>query len=430
MGRRAEMATSSADMKAALAAWKAGTTSDGNVSATSAISGILSGAATPQGGSSKPGSPRHIARQRSYSSIPQLDSDEDDPMVVGTLAWLQERARATPPTLQDKSKLQHVAPLGVGTFGRVTLVKHADDGSMYALKAMAKSKIVALKQQRNIMYERALLGATTHPFLLSLASTFRDDSTLYSLFEWIQGGELFGRIETLGKLPPSAAKFYAASVVHGIAYLHAMHVVYRDLKPENLLIDRTGYIRVVDFGFAKHVPERTYTLCGTPSYLSPECLTGAGYGKSCDWWAVGVLGYEMLTGKNPFDDECGDAQKTVKNVLRMQIEYPEELLDADPKAVGFIRNLLQRRVVDRLGCRREGAQEVIRHRWFADMDWKALLRKELPAPWVPHLKSADDVSHFEGALQAEASSLAQAAAPAAADAAPAAADSDEWCASF
>ena len=428
MGRRAEMATSAADMKAALAAWKSGTTSDGNVSAHSAVAYVPS--ASSSVGHSKPGSPRHMPRQRSTSSIPQLDAEEDDPMVVGTLAWLQERARTTPVALHDKDKLLHLAPLGVGTFGRVSLVKHAESGKMYALKAMAKSKIVALKQQRNIMYERALLGATSHPFLLSLSATFKDADTLYSLFEWIQGGELFGRIESDGKLPPAAAKFYAASVVHGLAYLHAMHVVYRDLKPENLLIDKTGYIRVVDFGFAKHVPERTYTLCGTPSYLSPECLTGAGYGKSCDWWAVGVLGYEMLTGKNPFDDECGDAQKTVRNVLRMRIEYPEELLDADPKAVGFIRNLLQRRVVDRLGCRMDGAQEVIRHRWFTDVDWKALLRKELPAPWVPHLKSADDVSHFEGALQAETSALAQAAEGGAAGDGVTHSIDDEWCESF
>jgi serine/threonine protein kinase len=328
--------------------------------------------------------------------------------------------------LKNRTELEQIAPLGVGTFGFVSLVRHSTSGKMYALKAMSKAKIVALKQQRNIVYERALLGATSHPFLLSLITTYQDADSLYSLFEWIQGGELFGRIESQGKLDPAAAKFYAASVVHGIAYLHAMHVVYRDVKPENLLIDKTGYIRVVDFGFAKHVPERTYTLCGTPSYLAPECLTGTGYGKSCDWWAVGVLGYEMLTGRNPFDDEGGDAQKTVRNVLRQRVQFPESLLDADAKAVGFVRDLLQRKVVNRLGCRMDGAQEVMRHRWFSDMDWRGLLRKEVPAPWVPHLSSATDVSHFDGALQSEAGA---ATAPAA-DTTINSVLTDDWCAHF
>jgi len=126
---------------------------------------------------------------------------------------------------------------------------------------------------------------------------------LYFQLEYINGGELFTYLRTEGRLTPQHSKFYAGSVTLMFEYLHAKHIIYRDLKPENLLIAQTGYLRLTDFGFAKYCEGRTYTLCGTPEYLAPEILLNKGHGKAVDWWCLGILSYEMIAGIDPFNDE-------------------------------------------------------------------------------------------------------------------------------
>ena len=196
-------------------------------------------------------------------------------------------------------ELELRATLGTGTFGRVRLVYHRRSGRVFALKMLQKSQIVALKQQANIMSERELLWRCDHPFVIKLYDTYRDRDRLYMLLELVQGGELFARLQnapTPGRIAPNDARFYGACVLNAFDYLHSLRIVYRDLKvsawtcvtvevyyvlhlhfvsmptsqPENLLIDADGYLKLVDFGFAKVVNEKTYTLCGTPEYLAPE----------------------------------------------------------------------------------------------------------------------------------------------------------------
>lgn len=190
--------------------------------------------------------------------------------------------------------------LGTGTFGRVRLCLHKSTGNYYAIKCLKKSEVLRMKQVEHILAEASILGSIRHPFIVNMLKTFQDDKRLYIVLEYVVGGELFSHLRKAGKFPNDVAKFYAAEVILAFEYIHSMDILYRDLKPENLLLDVGGHIKITDFGFAKKVPERTFTLCGTPEYLAPEIIQSKGHGKAVDWWALGILTYEMLVGYPPF----------------------------------------------------------------------------------------------------------------------------------
>eukprot|EP00644_Phytophthora_capsici_P000956 jgi/Phyca11/551631/estExt2_Genewise1Plus.C_PHYCAscaffold_430075 len=194
--------------------------------------------------------------------------------------------------LIQRDDLEILRTLGSGTFGRVKLVRHKPTGAAYALKILNKASVVAYKQQRNVVNEKSVMAQCSHPFLLKLYTTYKDATRLYLLIEFVQGGELFTYLHATpsspGRLPNDHARFYASHVLMALEYLHERCIVYRDLKPENLLIDPQGYLKVVDFGFAKVVDDRTYTLCGTTEYLAPELVLGKGHNRGVDYWALGV----------------------------------------------------------------------------------------------------------------------------------------------
>ncbi|KAL6065416.1 cytochrome c oxidase subunit 1 [Balamuthia mandrillaris] len=196
-------------------------------------------------------------------------------------------------SLEDFEK---VRTLGTGTFGRVWLVKHKATGKFFALKVLKKVEVVRLKQVDHIKNEKKVLSQVNCPFIVNLYGTFQDDTNLYLLMEYVIGGEMFCHLRRAGRFPNDTARFFAAQVVLALEHLHSKDILYRDLKPENLLLDKNGNIKIVDFGFAKHVEDRTWTLCGTPEYLAPEIIQSKGHGKAVDWWALGVLIFEMLAG--------------------------------------------------------------------------------------------------------------------------------------
>jgi len=210
------------------------------------------------------------------------------------------------------------------------------------------------------------------------------------VLEFAQGGELFTHLRKAGRFSNDAARFYAAEVALALDFLHKRGVLYRDVKPENLVLDARGYARLVDFGFAKRVGLKTYTLCGTPEYIAPEMLLNRGHDKGVDWWALGVLLYEMLAGQAPFLDE--DPMGVYGQIIEGRVLFPKYI---ERGARSLIKRLMHADPAKRLGCLRRGGADVREHRFFEGFDWDGLYGSSLRAPIVPDIRGPQDVTHFD-----------------------------------
>lgn len=253
------------------------------------------------------------------------------------------------PEKLDLGGYEMLKVLGEGSFGRVKLAKNAKRGSYCALKQLKKYDIMKFKQVDHVKNENFILYSLAHPFIVRMEGMAQNNRFLYIAMEYVAGGELFTYLRSVGRFSPNQACFYAAQVVAIFEHLHAHNVVYRDLKPENVLIDPDGYLKLTDFGFAKIVEGRTYTLCGTPEYLAPEILTNKGHGKGVDWWTVGILLYEMIAGIDPFNDD--DPMAIYQNILRGVIKFPRKF---DRDARSLVKHLLQADLSKRYGNLKNG----------------------------------------------------------------------------
>ncbi|CAK7207358.1 cAMP-dependent protein kinase catalytic subunit [Sporothrix eucalyptigena] len=282
--------------------------------------------------------------------------------------------------------------LGTGSFGRVHLVQSRHNQRFYAVKVLKKAQVVRMKQVEHTNDERRMLAEVKNPFLITLWGTFQDARSLYMVMDFVEGGELFSLLRKSARFPNPVAKFYAAEVTLALEYLHSRNIIYRDLKPENLLLDHHGHLKITDFGFAKRVPDKTWTLCGTPDYLAPEVVSNKGYNKSVDWWSLGILIYEMLCGYTPFWDS-GSPMKIYENILKGKVKYPAYM---HPDAQDLLERLITPDLTKRLGNLYGGPEDVKKHAWFSEVTWDRLARKDIDAPYTPPVKvGAGDASQFD-----------------------------------
>ena len=284
--------------------------------------------------------------------------------------------------------------LGEGEFGQIWLCSDNREAKPdpYVLKIMSKSHLLAEGEAEMCIREKNMLMDVSHPFIVDLISTYQDDSFVFMLLDFVQGGELFSVMNSPeGRLllEESDAKFYALAIADALAYLHKKKYVYRDLKPENVMIDYTGYPKLIDFGFTKKITDQTFTFCGTPGYLAPEMVLAQGHNWAVDHWALGVLIYEMLSGSSPFYEDGIEQFELFRSIA--EDDFPH-IADISPQAYDLISQLLKKDPSIRLGSLVQGEKDILEHAWFEKMK---LQDRNVRAPWTPSIKDPFDTSNFD-----------------------------------
>jgi len=305
----------------------------------------------------------------------------------------EEDTNTIDPNVCTLNELKTIGVLGKGAFGTVSLVVDKKNKKSYALKAIKKCQIVELGQQEHIVNEKDVMAFLNNPFLVNLRATYKDKLRVYFLLDVCLGGELFGILRKRRCFSEDTSRFYTACVVEAFAYMHSKDIIYRDLKPENLVMDGNGYLKVTDFGFAKKINGKTYTLCGTPDYLAPEIVTGQGHGKGVDWWTLGILIYEMLASFPPFYDE--EALQTYRKIVKGKVKFPRFF---SPAARDIIKAFLKNKPTKRLGILSNCNTDRIRtHEWFAGsgFSWNRFRAFKMKPPIKPNVKAIDDLSNFD-----------------------------------
>ncbi|KAI6214104.1 CGMP-dependent protein kinase [Aphelenchoides besseyi] len=296
-------------------------------------------------------------------------------------------------------QLKRIATLGVGGFGRVELVCiNGDKSRTFALKALKKKHIVDTRQQEHIFAERNIMMETKSDWIVRLYTTFRDSKYVYMLLEACLGGELWTTLRDRGHFDDYTARFYVSCVLEGLEYLHRKGVVYRDLKPENCLLTVHGYLKLVDFGFAKKLGNghKSWTFCGTPmssKYVSPEIILNKGHDQAADYWALGIYICELMLGRPPF--QASDPMKTYTLILKGidALEIPNRRIGKT--ATALVKKLCRDNPGERLGSGSGGVNDIRKHRWFMGFDWEGLRTRTLKPPILPKVGSPSDTANFD-----------------------------------
>jgi len=287
------------------------------------------------------------------------------------------------PSLEDFTLLKVV---GKGSFGKVLQVRNRHTNRVYAMKQLKKSHIIKRNQVEHTKTERYVLQHLRHNFIVRLHFAFQTDKKLFMLLDYCSGGELFFHLGKAGRFTESRARFYASEIVLALEYLHAKSVIYRDLKPENVLLNEEGHVKLTDFGLSKTNivgNQTTHSFCGTPEYLAPEILRRNGHGKAADWWSLGALLFEMLMGMPPFYSR--DRDRLFEKILHSELRFPNYF---SRNSQSILRELMERNPRKRLGS--ENVGQVREHSFFNGVDWVRLGRLEIEPPFKPKLMVDDN----------------------------------------
>eukprot|EP01138_Halocafeteria_seosinensis_P013925 gb/GECG01014220.1/.p1 GENE.gb/GECG01014220.1/~~gb/GECG01014220.1/.p1 ORF type:complete len:1041 (+),score=130.92 gb/GECG01014220.1/:1-3123(+) len=311
-------------------------------------------------------------------------------------------------TLDD---FQILAVLGRGGYGKVLQVRHVHSGRTYAMKALKKKEVIRRKQVFRTLLERDILAIVKHPFIVDLRYTFQTPTKLYLVLEFVGGGDFFTLLSRYGTIEEERCKLYMAELVLALEHLHKNGVVYRDLKPENVLLDGEGHVKLTDFGLSrvgkenkrpevtslneqsKAADERTHSFCGTEQYMAPEVLLQHGHSSAVDWWSLGIMMSEMLTGKHPF--RGSSHLDTLRNMVNPSIQ-PKTLHLLSKNAKSLLEGLLAREPSKRLGSSDAGGVERIKkHAFFKNVDWANVYDKKYKPSFRPNMRGENDIANFE-----------------------------------
>uniref|UniRef100_A0AAX7T004 non-specific serine/threonine protein kinase n=1 Tax=Astatotilapia calliptera TaxID=8154 RepID=A0AAX7T004_ASTCA len=337
----------------------------------------------------------------------KTERPKSNTFIIRCLQWttvIERTFHATIPKVFNNQGLisddfDYLKLLGKGTFGKVILVREKASGKYYAMKILKKEVIIAKDEVAHTLTESRVLKNTRHPFLTSLKYSFQTKDRLCFVMEYVNGGELFFHLSRERVFSEERTRFYGAEIVSALDYLHSAKIVYRDLKLENLMLDKDGHIKITDFGLCKEGITDAATMktfCGTPEYLAPEVLEDNDYGRAVDWWGLGVVTYEMMCGRLPFYNQ--DHEKLFELILMEDIKFPRTL-SADAKSL--LSGLLFKDPNKRLGGGPDDAKEIMRHSFFSGIDWQDVYDKKLVPPFKPQVTSETDTRYFDEEFTAQ-----------------------------